>query len=59
MLTYNEKYTPNAELDKLYQDMAAAAEPTTEAEWSLLIYLSASYAHPRSYDVEAKCEVAK
>lgn len=24
MLTYNEKYVPNAELDSIYKDMAAA-----------------------------------
>lgn len=33
MLTYNEKYVPNAQLDSIYKDMAAAeAEAATEAE---------------------------
>lgn len=32
MLTYNEKYVPNAQLDSIYKDMAAAeAEAATEA----------------------------
>lgn len=30
MLTYNEKYTPNPELDQLFKDMAAAEAETKE-----------------------------